>query len=134
MGNQGFLSGESGEDVGDDQEDINRLTGKPHPDDVLLSAVPVCAPYHSINQYTYRVKLTPGAMKRGKASKQCVDLLLKMKSSNNSNLGIPRELDLIKQVGDNDWVQTICANVKISSAAASQTAKKHKANNKKKRK
>ena len=118
-------------DAGDDTEDLNRLSGLPHKDDVLLAAIPVCGPYHTLNQFAYRVKLTPGSMKRGKASKQCVDLFLKTKSNTKTPETL-RQLDLIKQVSDNDWVQVICADVKISSAGASKIAKKQKANRKKK--
>ena len=57
------------EDAVDDTTELNKLTGKPHPEDLLLSAVPVCAPYQTLSQYTYRVKLTPGNMKRGKVLK-----------------------------------------------------------------
>ncbi|CAM9850491.1 unnamed protein product, partial [Choristocarpus tenellus] len=50
--------------------DLDRLTGKPLNDDVLLYAVAVCAPYMSLRDFKYKVKLTPGHQKRGKASKQ----------------------------------------------------------------
>jgi hypothetical protein len=72
-------------------------------------------------------------MKRGKSSKQCVDLFLKA-STSKSTVGVDRQLDLIKKVGDNDWVQVICADVKISAAGASKTTKKHKVDNKKSKK
>jgi hypothetical protein len=42
------------------------LTAVPLPDDVLLFAVPVCAPYISMTNYKYKVKLTPGNVKKGK--------------------------------------------------------------------
>jgi hypothetical protein len=42
--------------------------------------------------------------------------------------------ELIKKLGDNDWVQVICADVKISAPGASKTAKKHRAITKKKNK
>lgn len=72
---------------------LSSLTGQPHPEDVLLFAVPVCAPYTALSNYKYvqltfsvykrkseertglnesfvfhrhKVKLTPGSQKKGK--------------------------------------------------------------------
>lgn len=70
---------------------LTALTGLPQPEDVLLFAVPVCAPYTALTNYKYikftflfsnkgtksalltsvvfhrhKVKLTPGAQKKGK--------------------------------------------------------------------
>jgi hypothetical protein len=124
-----LVDGDLDEEAVDDTAELFKLTGKPHPDDLLLFAVPVCAPYQTLSQYTYRVKLTPGNMKRGKSSKLCLELLLKS-NPNKGAAGVDRQLDLIKKVGDNDWVQVICGDVKISTAGAAKSAKKHKTNNK----
>ena len=37
---------------------LDSLTGEPRPDDVLLFAVPVCAPYSALQGYKYKLKLT----------------------------------------------------------------------------
>jgi hypothetical protein len=44
----------------DDVALINMLTGSPLEEDVLLYVVPVCAPYSVMNNFKYKVKLTPG--------------------------------------------------------------------------
>jgi predicted ribosome quality control (RQC) complex YloA/Tae2 family protein len=109
----------------DDLQELGKLTGKPHPDDMILYAVPVLAPYQTLSQYTYRIKLTPGATKRGKASKQCQDIFLR----DDHNKGIAshdRFKEYIKKIPDNDMIQTICADVKISTAGASKLAKQSK--------
>jgi NFACT protein C-terminal domain len=106
----------------DDTLEISKLTGKPHPEDLLLFAVPVCAPYQTLSQYSYRVKLTPGNMKRGKASKQCIDLFLRTNGAKNSP-GIERQLELIRKVPDTEFVQVLCADVKIAAAGASKAVK-----------
>jgi NFACT protein C-terminal domain len=124
----------------DDTTELNKLTGKPHTEDALIYALPICAPYQTLSQYTYRIKLTPGTVKRGKAAKQCVEMFLKGDTGGNAAdtkvqtaaAGFCR--DLIKKVGDNDWIQTLCADVKISSAGASKATKKQKANTKAKAK
>jgi hypothetical protein len=131
LAEEGVVDEELDEDAVDDTIELSKLTGKPHDDDLILYAVPVCAPYQTLSQYTYRVKLTPGNMKRGKASKQCVDMFLK--DGAKSSLS-DRNKDLIKKVADNEWVQAICGDVKISAAGASKAIQKSKAKNKSKKK
>jgi hypothetical protein len=118
----------------DDTAEISKLTGKPLPGDVILYAIPVCAPYAVLAQFKYRVKLTPGSGKRGKASKQCVEMFYrtedqsKNRSTNNQN---DKFISVIKAVSDNEWVQAICGDVKISAAGASKAIKKQKSRKKK---
>ena len=141
--------GVAGEEIEDEDADIddtaenNKLTGKPHAEDALLYALPVCAPYQTLTQYTYRIKLTPGNLKRGKAARQCVDMFLKGDAGNAGNAGKKSSSgtanggvgkDFIKKVADNDWIQCLCADVKISAPGAAKNIKKQKASNKAKAK
>lgn len=57
---------EIGEEEKEKLNDVDYLTGNPLPSDILLYAVPVCGPYSSVQSYKYRVKITPGSVKRGK--------------------------------------------------------------------
>jgi hypothetical protein len=57
---------EIGEDEKGKLNDVDYLTGNPLPSDVLLYAVPVCAPYNAVQSYKYRVKIIPGTAKKGK--------------------------------------------------------------------
>lgn len=116
------------DDVIDDTVELAKLTGKPLKEDALLSAVPVCAPYMSLSNYKYRIKLTPGTQKRGRASKQCVEMFL------NNSSDFATERDLIKFVGDNEWVQAMCGDVKIAAAGANKVAKQMKNASKKSKK
>jgi hypothetical protein len=58
------------QELGDEEKekliDLDYLTGNPLPSDILLYAVPVCAPYNALQTYKYRVKITPGTAKKGK--------------------------------------------------------------------
>jgi predicted ribosome quality control (RQC) complex YloA/Tae2 family protein len=118
-------------DVVDDSNELAKLTGKPASDDVILCAVPVCAPYNVLSQYKYRVKLTPGSVKRGKASKQCIEMFLR---GENDKKGVDdttkRDRELIKLVNENEWVQSIIGDVRITSAGASKVQKQQKAKSK----
>jgi len=58
--------------------------------------------------HRYKVKLTPGTGKRGKAAKMAVQIFLKDKTCSN------REKDLLKSVKD-DLARNIPGKVKISA-------------------
>jgi hypothetical protein len=49
-----------------DISEIDKLTGLPKPNDQLLFAVPMLAPYSTVQNYKYKVKVQPGTLKRGK--------------------------------------------------------------------
>merc|ERR1711991_843371 len=55
-----------------DENAINTLTARPHIDDDIRFAVPVCAPYAALGGFFYRVKIVPGRLKRGKAAKEAI--------------------------------------------------------------
>lgn len=122
----------------DDTAELTKLTGKPTAEDVILGAIPVCAPYSVLSQYKYRVKLTPGSVKRGKASKQSVELLLGNHESGGKkkqqmvDKGTKRDHALIKLVNENDWVQVMIGDVRITSAGASKVTKNQKGKARKK--
>jgi predicted ribosome quality control (RQC) complex YloA/Tae2 family protein len=68
---------EGQDDADDDDEaakaqmlDLDAFTGRPLPGDEILAAIPVCAPWSSLANYKYKVKIQPGAVKRGKAVKE----------------------------------------------------------------
>jgi hypothetical protein len=132
LADEGLADSDVDVDTVDDTAELNKMSGKPQLEDVLLYAIPVCAPYQTLSQYSYRVKLTPGHMKRGKAAKQCVEMLSKNESLKASPLN-ERCIDLIKRINENDWVQTICPDVKISAPGASKVAKSQKSKNKSKK-
>jgi len=50
-----------------DLAEIDKLTGIPKTNDIVVSLVPMCAPYSAISTYKYKVKLQQGTLKRGKA-------------------------------------------------------------------
>ena len=118
----------------DDTAELGKLTGKPTSQDVILHAIPVCAPYSVLSQYKYRVKLTPGSVKRGKASKQSVEMFLHNENGKKKQVdeGTKRDQALIKLVNENEWVQTMIGDVRITSAGASKVTKKQKGKGKKK--
>ena len=88
---------------------LNSLTGQPHPDDVLLFCVPVCAPYTTLSNFKYKVKLTPGFQKKGKAARTAVLSFMK------ANEASEREKDLFRSCKDTDLSRSMPGKVKVSA-------------------
>ncbi|XP_026743274.1 nuclear export mediator factor NEMF [Trichoplusia ni] len=88
---------------------LRQLTGAPLHDDELLFAVPVVAPYSALTNYKYKVKLTPGASKRGKAAKTAIQVFLRDKTST------AREKDLLKAVKEENVARNFPGKVKLSA-------------------
>ncbi|NWI08929.1 NEMF factor, partial [Crypturellus soui] len=93
----------------DGQALLGSLTGQPHPEDLLLFAVPICAPYTAMANYKYKVKLTPGTQKKGKAAKIALHNFMQSKEAT------AREKDLFRSVKDTDLSRNIPGKVKVSA-------------------
>ncbi|CBN79324.1 conserved unknown protein [Ectocarpus siliculosus] len=122
--------GAAGEDFdgggdGGGVSELDRLTGKPRDEDVLLFAVPVCGPYMSLRDYKYKVKLTPGKQKRGKASKQAIEVFSRSRDTPASQKG------LMKGITDNECVAAMIGDVKVAVAGLAQATQAKKKANKK---
>ena len=81
-------------------------------DKLFLFSVPVVAPYSTVLQYKFKVKLTPGTGKRGKACKTALAMFLADKAT------AQREKDLLKSVKDQDLARNLPG--KVSSQKISQ--------------
>ncbi|KAL1519738.1 hypothetical protein AB1Y20_023246 [Prymnesium parvum] len=91
------------------------LVSAPNEGDTLLHAVPVCAPYAVLAGYKYKVKLTPGAQKKGKAVKQAFSLF--------SACAAARERELIQEaMPPDEAIRVMLPNVKIASAGKAVAA------------
>ncbi|XP_077394713.1 ribosome quality control complex subunit NEMF [Festucalex cinctus] len=88
---------------------LTSLTGQPHPEDVLMFAVPVCAPYSALSNYKHKVKLTPGSQKKGKAARTALMSFMKAKDTS------VREKDLLRSVKDADLSRNMPGKVKVSA-------------------
>ncbi|CAO3636146.1 unnamed protein product [Cunninghamella echinulata] len=97
---------------------LDSLTANPLPDDIIHFAVPVCAPYQALQKYKYKIKLTPGTLKRGKAIKQAQMVFFK-----NSEI-TTREKELIKGVPDMEAINVMMSKVKVSAPNLEASKKK----------
>jgi len=110
---QKILEEENVTDLNEEEKEklteLDSLTGVPLPDDVLLFAIPVCAPYSVLAKDKFKVKLTPGSGKRGKAGKQALDIFLRLPQATQ------QEKDMIKAINENEIINQIPGNIKIST-------------------
>lgn len=91
------------------KEIYNQLTGAPLPDDLLLEAVPVCAPYSALTNYKYKIKLQPGNMKKGKILKSAIEIMVAQPDCTE------KERELIKSLPDNVAILQVLGNCKIQA-------------------
>ncbi|XP_036341726.1 LOW QUALITY PROTEIN: nuclear export mediator factor NEMF homolog [Rhagoletis pomonella] len=102
---------DEGDDMlsGADVAMLDSLTGQPLEGDELLFVIPVVAPYQALQNYKFRVKLTPGTGKRGRAAKTALTMFSKDKSCG------PRERDLLKSIKEEALARNIPGKVKLSA-------------------
>lgn len=101
---------------------IPALIGTPSPDDEILAAIPVCAPWGALGRYNYKVKLQPGTVKKGKAVKEIIGRWVsetttgKVKKDHAEDVGIARvdaerlrarEGDLLKGWKDTEIINSM---------------------------
>ncbi|KAJ3359362.1 hypothetical protein HDU91_004953 [Kappamyces sp. JEL0680] len=97
------------EDAAAPHVNLDTLTGQPHDSDPLVACIPVCAPWTVLQKYKYRIKLVPGSLKRGKAAKSAEAAFLSIASKTKAQ----SELDLMKQIGEPEWINAMIGKVKL---------------------
>ena len=95
------------EDV--DLAEIDKLTGIPKANDLVLALVPMCAPYSAIQTYKYKVKLQVGTHKRGKAQKLIKNLFVQQAQKSAT----PHETQLVRNVPDPDMTNILINSVRV---------------------
>lgn len=99
---------------------LDTLTGQPRSDDVLLHAIPVVGPYSAMTSYKYKIKITPGHTKRGKAARAAQEALFR------NNEATSREKDLIRAISLEELARSMIANVKLHATIAARKAAREK--------
>ena len=97
--------------------------------DQLLFAIPMLAPYSTINTNKYKAKVTPGTLKRGRAQKTIRQLFLSQNSKTQQH-----ESNLIKAVSDNDMTMTLINSCRVMAPGLTKIQQQNKADKKKKHK
>ena len=77
------------------------LIPAPKSEDFISDAVAVCAPWSALTRYKYKVKLTPGSTKKGKAARAVIGGFLATpvdeKGEDAAKMS-PREKELLKSL------------------------------------
>lgn len=102
------------------EAELNGLTGRPLPDDLLHFALPVCAPYDALSSYKYKLKLMPGAVKKGRAAKQAMSLFMQNDKVTHA------EKELLKLVPEQELINVFLSNIKLSAPGQQDGKKKTK--------
>lgn len=90
--------------------EIDSLTGEPREDDIILFSIPVCAPYASLKRYKYKVKVLPGAQKRGKSARLGVIILAGEAKT------VEKECNVIKAIPDVEVTAVMVPNARIATS------------------
>jgi len=111
---------DAGQDPQSELDELKMLISVPHPEDTLLFAVPICAPYMTLINYKYKSKLVPGTLKKGKAVKTVMSVFQSQKELSEV------EKKLMRTMGEAELVNAMIGNVKIGVAGLLKVKEKEK--------
>lgn len=114
---QAIFNGPEEDDKEDKPVSIDVLIGSPRPGDEIIEAVIMCAPWAALGRCKYKVKLQPGAVRKGKAVKEILERLRADagrkgavdSTSMDTEKMWPREVELIKAMKPEEMVNTVPA-------------------------
>ncbi|UNI24094.1 hypothetical protein JDV02_009870 [Purpureocillium takamizusanense] len=94
---------------------LDDLVGTPLAGDEILEAIPVCAPWPALGKCKYKVKMQPGATKKGKAVKEVLEKWKTAsgkkgvvdESSRDSERMWPREVELLKALKPEEVINCV---------------------------
>jgi predicted ribosome quality control (RQC) complex YloA/Tae2 family protein len=107
---------------------LDALVGTPLPGDEILEAIPVCAPWNALGKFKYKAKMQPGAVKKGKATKEIIERWKADsgkkgavdESARDSERMWPREVELIKGMKAEEIVNCVPAGkVRVMTSGGS---------------
>lgn len=104
---------------------MRSFTASPKEGDVLLYAMCVCAPYDALTDYKYKVKVTPGNLKKGKAVKLAMEMIMTQRNMTDV------EKELIKAIPESELTRVMISNANIQGAGLMAMINKKKKEKKK---
>jgi hypothetical protein len=90
--------------------------------------VTMCAPYNSMKDNRFKIKLVPGGLKKGKAARNILHYFI------NSGELSEIEKPLVKSIPEQEIINSLIGNVKLAGAGLLKLEQKEKADKKTKRK
>ncbi|GIX64766.1 clumping factor A [Babesia caballi] len=89
-------------------QQLRMLSKDPSGEDVIVSAVPMCAPYSALKSHPYHLKLVPGSTKKGAIAAQAVQHFLKVDEA---------KAQYVKLITTDQFALTLIENCKIPGSA-----------------
>lgn len=94
---------------------LDALVGTPLAGDVVLEAMPVCAPWNALGRFKYKAKMQPGGTKKGKATREVwerwkAEAMKKGavdETATDREKVWPRELELIKGLRPEEMINCV---------------------------
>ena len=105
---------------GDEDRALKYYTACPRHGMPLVHALPFCGPISAMQFFKYRVKLTPGSTKRGRAVKTAVEVFSRLPSCES------REKELIRQCADPLNIAMMRSAVKLTAPGLGKIQKEQK--------
>lgn len=90
--------------------------------------IPMCAPYPTLKDNKFKVKLVPGGLKKGKAARNIINFFLSCGDLEEN------EKPFIKAMPEQEVINAVIGNVKLGGAGLLKLEQKAKAEKKEKRK
>lgn len=87
----------------------------------------MCAPYNAIKENKFKIKLVPGGLKKGKASRNILQYFLSFDLQEN-------EKAMLKAVPEQQLINAVIGNVKLAGAGLLKMEMKEKQDKKMKKK
>ena len=94
-------------DVKIDFSELSELTSQPHVEDTMMFALPMVAPYSTMQKFKFKVKMVPGTNKKGKTAKTVLEGFLRDKHTTQL------EKDLLKAITHDDLFKNLPGKVKL---------------------
>ncbi|CDR98013.1 -Clumping factor A [Babesia bigemina] len=89
-------------------DQLRMLSKEPGPADVIISAIPMCAPYNALKSHPYHLKLVPGNLKKGAIASQALHHFLKVDET---------KAPYVKLITTDQFALTLIENCKIPGGA-----------------
>lgn len=88
---------------------MQKLVGRVQSQDNWEALVPMCAPYSTIKDNCFKVKLVPGTLKKGKAARNIINYFL----AGDLQEG---EKAFLKALPEQELINAVIGNVKLGGA------------------
>jgi len=107
-------------------DQLNKLTGQPHEDDTIFYAISMCAPYCVLANYTFKAKLQPGTIARGKTIKS-----IRYMMETQAQRDYPEHLQFVKAIKDSEAINGLISNARVSGGSGKMRKGKNRFGQKK---